>query len=188
MIPGLIPPPANHMVNACGWWSRPRLRPSAAFDSTIGVRPNSPPQTTRVSSSSPRRFRSVDQGRRGPVGLAALVLEAAGDVGVVVPALVIEVDEPDPALDQAAGEQAVVGERRLARLGPVEVEGLLASRPRGPSARGAGLHPVGQLVGGDPGLDLGVADGVEVAAVEPPDEVDRVALEPGVDARAGWRR
>ena len=24
VIPGLIPPPAIHMVNACGWWSRPQ--------------------------------------------------------------------------------------------------------------------------------------------------------------------
>ena len=54
-----MPPPAIHIVKACGWWSRPRLRPRAALDSTIGVRPNSPPQMTSVSSSRPRCFRSM---------------------------------------------------------------------------------------------------------------------------------
>ncbi len=58
--PAFMPPPAIHMVKQCGWWSRPRNfePPRASF---IGVRPNSPPQTTSVSSSRPRCFRSCDQ-------------------------------------------------------------------------------------------------------------------------------
>jgi hypothetical protein len=39
-VPGLMPPPANHMVKPQGLWSRP-----LPF-SLKGVRPNSPPQTT----------------------------------------------------------------------------------------------------------------------------------------------
>ena len=52
------PPPAIHMVKPVGLWSRP-----LPF-SLIGVRPNSPPQTTSVSSSSPRRFQILAAGRR----------------------------------------------------------------------------------------------------------------------------
>jgi hypothetical protein len=51
--PRFTPPPASSIEKQCGWWSRPRnLLPSRA--SFIGVRPNSPPHTTSVSSSSPR--------------------------------------------------------------------------------------------------------------------------------------
>ena len=48
----------HDLVKAWGWWSRPRnLLP--ARSSFMGVRPNSPPQTTRVSSSMPRCFKSL---------------------------------------------------------------------------------------------------------------------------------
>src|ERR1035438_5675165 len=49
-MPGLIPPPAIHNVNALGLWSRPAV--SIPFSiCAIGMRPNSPPQTTSVSFS-----------------------------------------------------------------------------------------------------------------------------------------
>ena len=50
--PPFTPPPASHIVYPYGLWSRP-LPPC-----DIGVRPNSLAQTTRVSFSSPRAFRS----------------------------------------------------------------------------------------------------------------------------------
>ena len=52
-VPPRTPPPASHMLKACGLWSRPSRFPWA-----VGVRPNSPPHQTSVSSSRPRRFRS----------------------------------------------------------------------------------------------------------------------------------
>ena len=48
--PAFTPPPANHMVMASMWW----LRPTDSRISPIGVRPNSPPQTTSVSSRAGR--------------------------------------------------------------------------------------------------------------------------------------
>ena len=101
-------------------------------DSPIGVRPNSPPQTTSVSSSRPRRFRSVIRAAHGwSISLAdvvEVVVEVCAAAAVVVPVVVVELHEPHAALDQPAGQQAVVGERRLARLGAVQVERLLRSR------------------------------------------------------------
>ena len=55
-------------------------------------------------------------------------VEGLAGHAVVVPVGVIELDEPHAALDQPPGEQAVVGERRLAGLGAVELEGLGVSR------------------------------------------------------------
>ncbi len=52
--PRLNPPPANHIVKPARWWSRP-------FPWAIGVRPNSEPKTTIVSSSMPRCFRSMSR-------------------------------------------------------------------------------------------------------------------------------
>jgi len=51
--PGLTPPPASQVVKPKGLWSRP-FPPWAK-----GVRPNSPVQTTSVSSRRPSFFRSV---------------------------------------------------------------------------------------------------------------------------------
>ena len=112
-----MPPPAIQMVKQCGWWSRPRNfePPRASF---IEVRPNSPPQMTSVSSSRPRRFRSVQQGRdragRSPCtsSAGAVTMSSPGPVPWHVPAPVVELDEAHAALDQPAGQQAVVGERR----------------------------------------------------------------------------
>ena len=48
-VPPFTPPPASQVVNACGLWSRP-VSPFC----TIGSRPNSPPQITRVESEQAR--------------------------------------------------------------------------------------------------------------------------------------
>ncbi len=66
--PGLMPPPAIQRVKQCGWWSRPRKvePPRASF---IDVRPNSPPQTTSVSSSRPALLEVLQQGGDRPVDL-----------------------------------------------------------------------------------------------------------------------
>ena len=107
---GLMPPPASHIEKAVGWWSRPRLRPRAALDSTIGVRPNSPPQITRVSSSRPRCLRSMISAAEAWSVFSAVVLVVAADVRMRVPALVVDVHEAHAALDHAAGQQAGAGE------------------------------------------------------------------------------
>ena len=66
-----------------------------------------------------------DQRCRGPVhvqgDLVQLVGEVVDAVAVVVPAGVIELHEARAALQEAAGDQAIVGEGRLARLGSIEV-------------------------------------------------------------------
>ena len=148
----------------------------------MGVRPNSPPQITSVSSSSPRCLRSLIERGGGLIGGAAVGLEVARDVGVGVPAFVIDVDEPHAALDHPPRQQAGPGERGFVRIGAVHRQGRLALALQVHQLGGGGLQPEGHLVGGDAGGDLGVADGLEPPAVQRADQVERVALEPGVDA------
>ena len=57
--PPFTPPPAIHIVNPYGLWSRP-LPPCEN-----GVRPNSLHQTTSVSFNSPRCFRSFSSAAIG---------------------------------------------------------------------------------------------------------------------------
>ena len=54
-----------------------------------------------------------------------LFLRSCDQVAVLVPRLVEDLHEPHAALEQPAGQQAGVGERRLARLGAVHVEDVL---------------------------------------------------------------
>ena len=69
-------------------------------------------------------------------------------------------DEADPAFDQPAGEQAVAAEGggdRVRVVGGVERVGRAGLAREVADLRGAELHPGGQLVGGDPRRELGVA-------------------------------
>ncbi len=52
-----------------------------------------------------------DEGGRRLIGVAALAGDLGGQVRVLVPAAVEELDEPHAALGQPAGQQAVGGER-----------------------------------------------------------------------------
>ena len=91
---------------------------------------------TSVSSSSPRAFRSLDQAPAGLIDVAALVGQPAGDVGVRVPVVVIDLDEPHAALDHPPGQERRVGERPgLLRLFAVERVGRRGLAGDGRSAR-----------------------------------------------------
>ena len=77
-----------------------------------------------------------DQRRRGLIGFAADSFERAFQIfaaAVMVPIGVEQRDEAHAAFDQPAGQQAVVGERRLARLRAVQGQRFGASRPTGRS-------------------------------------------------------
>ena len=116
--PPFTPPPASQTVNPRGLWSRPGFWPVWA----TGSRPNSPPQITRVSSSSPRWARSSSKPGDRLVGLAGELFVIALDVDVAVPrafvfhAPGVNLDEPHSALDQPAGRQALACEVVAARV------------------------------------------------------------------------
>ena len=86
-------------------------------------------------------------------------------------------DEPDAPLEQPAGQQAGIGERRLARLGAVHLEDVPRLVGDLHQRRALGLHAEGHLEGVDPRGDLGVAGGVELHLVQLADSIEAVALE-----------
>ena len=94
---------------------------------------------------------------------------------VAVPAPVEELDVAHAPLDQPAGQQAVVRERRRAGLGPVHLEDLLGLLADVHHVGDRHLHPVGQLVLADPRQGLGVAELLELVFVELAEGVERAA-------------
>ena len=68
----------------------------------------------------PPLFQFRQQSSGGLVGVVALAFDAGGQVVVLIPASVVELDEPDAAFCQSAGEDAVRCERtRLFGFWPV---------------------------------------------------------------------
>ena len=94
-----------------------------------GLRPNSPTATTRVSFKQPAVVQVGQQAREALVEhRARAVAHPAGQVGVVVPRVVVgvghlgpdDLDDLGAGLDQAAGQQAALAEGVAA----VQVAGL----------------------------------------------------------------
>ena len=128
-MPPLTPPPASHIVKPRLLWSRP-LAPCE-----VGVRPNSPPQMTSVSSSRPRCFRSVQQRRDRLVASCLAWSRWFEDVAVVVPRLAVAVIDLHHAhaafrpaavrIRQASANCAVAVQLARRRRLPAEVEDVL---------------------------------------------------------------
>src|SRR5206468_7487764 len=103
------------------------------------------------------------------------------DVAVGVPpaaAAAVELDEADPALDQAPREQAVAaelpGERIVETVELARGFGFLLEIDR---LRSRGLHPVGKLVTLEARLQFAVSPVfLRVAAVQVPEQVELAAL------------
>ena len=61
-------------------------------------------------------------------GLLAVIFGGALDVGVGVPAGVVDVDEPDAALDHASGEEAGAGKGVLVTVAAVKIDRFVGLR------------------------------------------------------------
>ena len=128
---------------------------------------------------------------RGAIGLEAELGDFRRDVGadagaVGVPAAVIELHEPHAALDQAARQQAVVGERHLARLRAVQrVDRRRLARDVG-QLRHAALHPVGHLVRRDARVDLRIAGLRAPHPVQVGHEIDRASRRAPLSTPSGF--
>ncbi len=102
---------------------------------------------------------------------------------MVVPAPVIELNEAHAALDEAAREQAVVGERELAGLGRVHLVDFFRLLGDIHQLRHRRLHAIGQLVLRDARRDFGVLRFGEMQAIKIADGVERLAADFRIDAR-----
>ena len=138
---------------------------------------------TSVSSSRPRCLRSLTSAAQAWSVLPQLSFRPCVEVAVLVPGLVEELHEADAALDEAAGEQAVVGERRLAGLGAVHRRASPSARCEMSISSGA-LDCMRKAISNE--LIRVAISGSPTASrrhlVERAERVERVALQLGVDA------
>ncbi len=110
------------------------------------------------------------------VDFASDCLQRSGQVFVMVPICVIELDEPYATLDKPPGQQAVVRKRRLARLHAVHLERLFALLTEIDQFRTAGLHAVRHLVLRNARLNFGIAGLRQLHLVEISHQIESLAL------------
>ena len=124
------------------------------------MRPNSPPQTTSVSSSRPRCFRSLISAAQAWSVSLALAVDLLGQIAVLVPAAMQNLHDAHAALDQPAGQQAAVRRRCRARCTSGPYMSSVACDLLGEVGefRHAGLHAEGHLVLRDARLRFGIAE------------------------------
>jgi len=152
----------------------------------------------RVLQQAPL-FKVFNQGCCRPIKGGPFLHQAIPDArvrgsAVKIPPPVKQVDEPHAFLNQPPGQQAVVGQTRPTRRGPVGLKGLFRFSGDIHHFRHTRLHPVGQFILGDAGdglrvpqfLGLQLVEVIEGIQTLPPqlpiharrvrDEEDRVAL------------
>ena len=130
----------------------------------------------------PALFEVLDEGGGGLVGGAAIAFEIADDIGMGVPALVVDVDEANAAFDHPSGEETGAGEVGFGGIAAVEVEGFFGLGLEIHEVGSGGLEAIGHFVAGDAGLDFGITRDSELSAVQRFDEVEGIALEGIVDS------
>ena len=125
----------------------------------------------------------LDEAPASLVDVLALHRQPAGDVGVGVPVVEIDLHEADAALHHAPRHQHAVGKRsRLLRFLAVKAKGALRLGGEIRQIGHARLHPKGHLVLRDAGPRLRIADLLERPLVERLKAVERLAAHFGRDA------
>ena len=128
-------------------------------------------------------FEVHDEGGAGAFAVVDLAFDEFGEVVVLVPAAVEDLDDACAALDEAAGEDGALGEAALAvDVVAIHVEGGFGFFGEVSEFGHAGLHAEGHFVLGDAGLDFGVADAGVVEVVEFAEGVEHGAAVGGVNA------
>ena len=102
---------------------------------------------------------------------------SAGEIGMVIPAAVIDLDKTDTTFGKATGQQAV-GSMGTGHFGvlAVELEGGFGFAGNIGQIRHRHLHPVGHFVSGDAGLDLRISYGLQVLGIEGSNVVEKFSL------------
>ena len=114
---------------------------------------------TSVSSSRPRSLRSWISAAVGWSVSRHWPAICFGQIAVLVPAAMEELDEADAAFGQAARQKAVGGKRaRLPRVGAVELEQRCRLFRKIRQLRHGRLHPIRHLVLANAAEDLRIAE------------------------------
>jgi hypothetical protein len=150
-MPPLTPPPASHMENPLGLWSRPLL-PSMSGCGRIRH-----PTRRGCLRADRAALRSVKQACDRAVDFPRVLLVSILQVGVLIPldlaVAVGHLNEPDAPFGEAAGHQTHPAEVRGDRIiHAVERLRRLRIRPRSSDLGHFGLHAEGEFERSDAGF------------------------------------
>ena len=137
-------------------------------------------------------FEVFDQCRARLLGLATALRERMNDIvpfarAVAVPAAMVELNKANPAFDQPPREQAIIGERRLARLRSIHFVNMLGFLGDVHQFRRTRLHPVGHFKGVDARGDLRIADVGKAVLIQISKRVERGAADRPGSCRRDWK-
>ena len=112
-------------------------------------------------------FQVLDEGGAGLIGFAGLVSNAGGQIAMMIPALVVELDKAHSAFGQAASEQTIGGKTsRFAAIGTIQLERALRLFGKVGDFRHAGLHPVSHFILGDARFNFRIQLALELKFVQ----------------------
>jgi hypothetical protein len=132
---------------------------------------------TSVSSKQTALLQVHHQRGGSLIGVAAILLRAADDIGVRVPSFIVDINETNAALDHAPRQKAGAGETRLVGIASIHFQGGFAFAFQVHQFRRGRLQPIGHFVRGDAGLDLRITDCPEMFTVELRNQIKGIALQ-----------
>ena len=128
-------------------------------------------------------FEVFDQGGAGLVGSLAVLLDGFGEIAMLVPGFVKELNEAHPTFGEAAGKQAVAGiTGSVDVLDAIHVEDVLRLLGEIHQLWSAGLETISHFIALDAGGDLRVASVIESELIQFGEGIQRGALGSLIDA------
>ena len=150
----------------------------------MGVRPNSPPQTTSVSSSMPLCFQILDQSCTSLVRLFALLFDSIFNVAVMVPARMVELNEAYTSFGKSSCQEAVLGKGTwVFGRGAIKAEGRSIFGRQIHQFGCSCLHPIGHLITFDPSGYFIQTSLIKLLLIEIFNQIQCVSLGLLVDSR-----
>ena len=152
----------------------PEISPRRVMSLTVVRSPElSPPDDKRVVEHSPVS-KILNERRRGLIGLPRLPTDTSRQATVMVPILMVELDESHAPLRQSPCQQAVGGKRpRIARPWTLLLNHMRRLVGEIRDIGDARLHPEGEFIVGDSGRYLRIGVGRKLVLVEVFEPVER---------------
>ena len=143
------------------------------FSLTVGGTPEFSTEDHKCVLKHSPFLQVLDQGGGGLIYIKALILDFLGQVAVLIPAPVKDLNDSNPSFNEPAGEERRVGKGAgFLRVWSIHLKGRLTFSLQISELRYAALHSERHLVLGDSRLSLRVAETFEGLFVELPQGVE----------------
>ena len=137
------------------------------FSLTVGGTPEFSTEDNKCVLKHSPFLQVLDQGCGWLIYIKTLILDFLGQVAVLIPAPVKDLNDSNPSFNESTGEERRVGKGAgLLRVWSIHLEGRLTFSPQISQLRHAALHSERHLILGDSRLSLRVSETFEGLFVE----------------------